>query len=121
MTLADYITLHLTAPFVWGKNDCATFAANWVKEYLGRDYLDGMGDWDTAFKAGRLLSQLGGYEIIMEERLFQRIHPNFAFDGDIALHHNCLRLFSGRYITGPGVSGLVFFNRMEAECAWRCA
>jgi hypothetical protein len=120
MTLPDYILAHLAKPFVWGKNDCVLFAAGWVKLATGRDHIAGPEKWATLLQAERILRKLGGLKAIVDARL-QAINPNFAVDGDLALHQDALRLFSGPHIVGPGATGLVFFSRTEAVCAWRCS
>jgi hypothetical protein len=119
MTLAEYVTACLTVPFAWGYNDCVLFAANWVQIATGKNYLPDQ-KWSSMLQAQRMLKKMGGLESIVDVRL-ERIDKNFAVDGDIALHHDSLRLFSGPHIVGPGIDGLVFFSRMEAVCAWRCA
>lgn len=119
MTLADYITRLLREPFCWGKHDCVTFCANWVKEKTGHDYLAGLGTWTTAKEGMRLVKEMGGLEKALDDRL-TRIHPNLAQDGDIGLYRGRMCIFSGSQIVGPGEKQLVFLNRMEAECAWSC-
>jgi hypothetical protein len=60
---------------------------------------------------------MGGFETILDARL-TRINPKLAKDGDVALYRSAICIFSGPHIVGPGFNGLVFVNRMEAECAW---
>lgn len=117
MTFVDYVTGHLKTPFVWGQHDCVLFAAGWVRHHTGFDYLAGMPPWKSEKKARRLIRRMGGLEKIMDAR-FDRIHPNLARDGDIALYSGCLCLFSGAHIVGPNRDGLAFIDRTKAECAW---
>lgn len=117
MTLAEYITRHLRVPFCWGEHDCCTFAARWVNEATGVDYLAEFGAWSSALTAVRKIRRAGGLEAIVDARL-QRINSNMAKDGDVALYRDSLCLFSGSQIVGPGKEGLVFISRMEAQCAW---
>jgi hypothetical protein len=120
MTLAEYITANLRMPFVWGSHDCVLFAANWIKHSTGIDHLADAPKWTSAIGAARIVKRLGGLEKLIDDR-FDRIHPNLACDGDIALHEGCVCLFSGSRIAAPGQDGLLFFNRTKAECAWRVA
>lgn len=119
MRFSDYIEAKRHKPFVWGQNDCVMFVASWVQITTGRDYLRDVDIWTSEFGATRVLLRMGGLEKILDERL-RRINPHFAEDGDIALHKGCLRLFNDKYIVSPGEKGLVYFGRMEAECAWHC-
>lgn len=120
MTFADYITQNLNKPFVWGQQDCVLFAARWVEIATGRNVLYDVEPWFSEAGAIRVLRSFSGFQSIMD-RKFPRINQHLAVDGDMALHKNCLRLYSGRHICSPGEAGLVFFSRMEAECAWRCS
>lgn len=117
MLLPDYIAAHLDKPFEYGRLDCVLFVANWIKHKTGIDYLDGLPHWASERRALRIVKDLGGLEVAMDRR-FERIHPNLAQDGHIALRRGGLMLFSGPHIVGPGLEQLEFVDRMEAECAW---
>jgi hypothetical protein len=117
MTFPDYITAHLTTPFEWGKLDCALFVARWVKQATGVDHLADVPSWSSAKQAMRMVDDLGGMEAILDAK-FERIHPNMAQDGDIAIYQKTAHLFSGVHIVGTGEKGLVFTSRMKAEGAW---
>ena len=117
VTLADYITSHLSTPFEWGKFDCILFASGWARHATGVDHLAGTPPWASANQAMRAVKALGGIEVILDAR-FDRIHPNMAKDGDLAPYQEAAHLFSGVHIVGPGESGLVFTDRMKADGAW---
>lgn len=117
MTLADYITDHLGKPFVWGGNDCILFTIGWLEHATGRDYLSQYKPWASARQAIAKVADAGGLEGLFDAEL-ERINPNLAVDGDIALIDRTAFLFSGPHIVSVGESGLVFLNRMEAKCAW---
>lgn len=117
MTLADYITQHLGKPFAWGENDCVLFAIGWLEIATGRDYLSAYKPWSSAKEAVRKVDDAGGLESLFDANL-QRINPNFAVDGNIALIDRTAFLFSGPHVVSVGESGLVFLNRMDAKCAW---
>lgn len=118
MILADYIISKLNTPFEWGKNDCVLFASGWVKEFTGKDHLEGLGTWSDKKSAHAEIKRAGGLEKALDDR-FDRIHPNFAIDGDLALLDNCVCLFSGIYVIGPGKDGIKRNNRLLAAIAWR--
>lgn len=120
MMLSDYIIRHMNDPFIWGSNDCVLFAANWIRLATGKDYLNDIEPWFSMRQAIRIQLQHGGLEAIVDRKL-ERINQHVAMDGDIAFHQDGLRIYTGRNIVGPGPGGLVFFDRAEAKCAWRCA
>lgn len=117
MTLPEYLTANLGRKFQWGELDCVTFCARYVELATGVNHLADVPTWTSAKQALRLRRELGGIEKLMDDRL-KRVHPNMAKDGDIALYGKVLCLFSGPHIVGPGHDGLVFINRLRAECAW---
>lgn len=120
MTLHDYIARYLTAPFAWGEQDCFTFAARWVQLASGINCFAGLGTWITASQAARAKQKAGGLAAIFDRHL-QRIEPNFARDGDVAVVNDVALLFVGARICGPSKNGLAFFSRDKAEIAWRAS
>jgi len=119
--LAEHLTAHLATPFAWGTHDCVSFAAAWVQASTGVDHLAGLGQWTTAAQAVRAINKAGGsLEAALDAR-FQRIDPNFAQDGDLALYDGCLCIFSGAHIVGPGKTGLTHNSRVLAQAAWAIA
>lgn len=118
MTLATYITQHLSTPFEWGKHDCVLFVAGWISIKSGKDMLAGIPKWGSAKEAMKLVKELGGIEKLIEDRVY-KIPVNSAVDGDITLHNKSLCIFSGPYIVGAGLDGLEFMDRGVATCAWR--
>jgi hypothetical protein len=118
MTVADYLTANLRTPFEWGKFDCITFAARWVREATGVDHLAGIAAWSSATEGVRRLQELGGIEKLLDER-FERINPHLALDGDLGLYQGAVQIFSGTQLAGAGKTGLIFTCRMQAERAWR--
>lgn len=118
MKLYDYIQAHMKTPFEWGLHDCVLFAAGWVRAATGIDPLAGLPGWDSARSAMRVIHQAGGLEFAIDKR-FQRINPNSARDGDLALYGKCVCVFSGSHIVGPNQNGLEFVKRSCASAAWR--
>lgn len=117
MTLPDYITSSLSRKFEWGSFDCILFTIGWLEHATGRDYLSQYKPWASAKEAIRKVEEAGGLEGLFDAEL-QRIEPNMAVDGDIALIDRTAFLFSGPHIVSVGESGLVFLDRMDAKCAW---
>ena len=117
MRLSDYIEEHANKPFVWGKNDCCTFAVGWVQIKTGRDYLTEHRPWRTAKQASKKLRDLGGLFFLFNETLVS-INPNMAKDGDLTVFDGTACIFSGRHIVSVGEDGLVFRERCGATVAW---
>jgi hypothetical protein len=117
--LATYITEHINRPFEWGEHDCCTFAVGWVQIKTGRDYLAEHRPWRTARQASKKLRALSGLFFLFDENL-TRINPNMAQDGDLTIIDGVASLFSGRHVVAAGMDGLVYKDRVRAECAWRC-
>lgn len=119
MTLPDYIAAHLDKPFKWGANDCCTFAIGWLEIATGRDYLAPYKPWKSAKQAMRKVDKAGGLAYLFDASL-ERINPHMALDGDLTIVNGTASLFTGAYVVSVGDEGLVFTDRTEAVCAWRC-
>lgn len=117
MTLPDYIAARLKEPFAWGTHDCICFVVGWVEIVTGIPHLDRYRPWDSERTAWQIIARLGGLEQEFDKYL-RRIPANFARDGDVTIVGKCAYLFSGSHIVSVGTDGLVFKNRMDAQCAW---
>jgi hypothetical protein len=117
--ISSYIAEHINRPFKWGENDCCTFAIGWLERESGIDYLTEHRPWRTARQASKKLRDLGGLFFLFQKYLKQ-INPNMAQDGDITIIDGTASIFSGRHVVSVGFEGLVYKDRSEAECAWRC-
>jgi hypothetical protein len=117
MTFADYIASHLSKPFQWGSNDCVSFVLNWVHIRSGVNHRATLPDWFDEASAVHAIAQVRGLRHQCDH-LFNRVNPHLAIDGDIALIDRTVYLYSGPHIVAPGVSGLIFNDRMKAKCAW---
>lgn len=118
--LDAYIAACLDRPFRWGSHDCVIFCARWAMARTGRNFFTECGVrqwWKDEEGAKRVLDELGGMVAIVD-RCLPRTDPLTAQDGDVALVERSLHLFMGEYIVGPGLNGLEFRDRMDAECAW---
>ena len=119
MTLPEYIASNRRRPFEWGSFDCVLFVAGWVRLRTGVDQLAGLPAWTSEREARRVIASIGGLSAALDSRLV-RIKPGMAIDGDIGIVENTLGVFTGRHIVAAGQSGLIFIDRMRAECAWAC-
>ena len=78
--LSEYLKAQEQAPFVWGVNDCAHFAAGAAKAITGV----GFGECypcDSALSAARMIKQSGGLLAIADNH-YRRVPVTFAQRGD---------------------------------------
>lgn len=109
-------------PFSWWDQDCVTFAAACVRAQTGVDLVAGVGSrWTTARGATRVLRRHGGLAAAVDGVL-PAITPARAARGDVGLaslgDRECLVIFEGATVVGPGLSGLVRLPREAATRAW---
>lgn len=116
ITLPDYIASKLREPFEYGKNDCVLFTIGWVELATGKKYLPEK-LW-TSEKSALAAIKRRGSLIMAFDKLFRRIPPNYAQDGDIAVVGGVAMLFTGAQLVSVGKEGLLHKSRMLAEFAW---
>lgn len=115
---SDYVAQWLEIPFKWGTADCICFSIGWASQIAEKNLLIPFGFWENKQEAFLTIKKHGGLTRIFN-KLFKRIDPNFAIDGDMAIINSTSYLFVGRFIVGPGDNGLIFKDRTEAKKAWR--
>ena len=118
------ITERLRAPFAWGTNDCALFAADNVLALTGIDPAWGMRGHTSARQAARTLRQLGDLATLVDLNLGASCAPYGAVQGDVVMVPMGGRLALGVYLNaesavGPGAYGLLQTSMANAVCAWR--
>lgn len=117
----------LNAPFRWGSNDCALFAADAVQATTGVDFAAKLRGYRTAREALRIISARGGLVSIATRALGAALAPIFACTGDIALVPSsrgskrvslavCLSCDKAAV---PGAMGLQIVPIDRALCVWR--
>lgn len=63
--LIDFIEGRRERPFSWGENDCATFAADWIRQQTGIDPVaQYRGKYKTAAGAARAMKRYGTGELV---------------------------------------------------------
>lgn len=75
-------------PFVWGKNDCLTFCANYYLAKHGKDYAEQWrGTYTTELEAYRILRKEGGTEPLLTNLGFTKLdNVAMAMRGDVVLY-----------------------------------
>jgi hypothetical protein len=116
------------APFVWGVNDCATFAADGIKAVTGvfrGKYHDEAGALATiaAVCNGSSVADAAAY-CAEKHGLGEWPRPLFARRGDLVVFHNGSNLIaglvhlSGRHLVTVGPSGLYRYPITAIARAW---
>lgn len=114
----EFVESRLSAPFVWGDNDCVLFAVGFAKA-AGIEF-DTPFNWSNKTEALRKIAEFESVEAWCRANL-KEIPPTMAKDGDIFVHLNSVEVFYGPYTIGPGDTGLIFKDRSGATCAFQLA
>ncbi len=119
--LAEYIEAAHRTPHAWGTNDCALWAAGWVRTATGSDYLaDWAGLYQSELGACRLMKKRGyrNPEAVADAHL-TGIPVDLARRGDLLLHpHGALGIcggVNGYFLTATGVTT---FPARQCPRAW---
>lgn len=114
------------APFVWGKHDCALFAADCVQAMTGEDFAAPFrGRYDNALGSVRALKMMGvaSLEEYVVNVLGEPITPTLAMRGDVVMVDTptgmALGVVVGIEAAVVGISGLVYLPRNTWLSAWR--
>lgn len=122
--------------FVYFQHDCATIAADWVRERRGTDPLEGLRAPGGVLEPKSLLTALrhvraaGGFEALASKLLERAALPGRAAQrGDVVLARSGGRIgrvsghsfgiCTGSHIAAPGTDRLVFLPISEGVAAWR--
>lgn len=120
-TWAAFIAERQTAPFVWGTQDCVTFAAGAAFALTGNDPLSGIASWDSEKTAMRALAKRGGL-VSAVSSVLPEIPVAMAHRGDIGLVDGpdgpFLVVIEGLTVVGPGPEGLERLTRGVLLKAW---
>lgn len=119
-----FIAQRRAAPFAWGQNDCALFAADCVRAITGQDPAPpGLRLHKTKKQALRALERHGGLHSIATRALGQPVPASQAGVGDVVLvkvgKRDALAICNGQSAFGPSARGLVAVGMDAATLAWR--
>lgn len=120
--LDSFIEGRLGAPFVWGANDCALFAADAMLALHGVDFAKAYrGKYNTEKAAQRLIKRAGGLSAIVDKAGLDYVeHPAV---GDVVLvgHEDgeSLGVCVGAHVYSVGKAGLVRLPLNSVLRAWR--
>lgn len=122
--LAEFIEARRHAPFAWGLNDCASFAADAAAEQRWDDPLAELrNDRRGALAALRYEHEIGGMRAALTRALGEPKAVTLACRGDVLLFVNdegrdTLAVCLGEQMAGPGVERLAFAPLPSDAAAW---
>lgn len=109
-------------PFRPGRNDCALFAAGWVKQVTGQDLARGWRSTYRSLKRGQQLLEEAGFadHVVMAAAHLPEIAPAFAQVGDLAvLENNAFGIVAGEMIYCLKPEGLGLIPRSAMRRAFQ--
>lgn len=121
--LGTFVQQKESTPFLWGYNDCCSFAADWVALATGRDVMEELRGLTSAKDAFRALALEGGIHQAVSKRLGSAIPPMSAGAGDVVLvstgkRERTLAVCLGNRLIAPGLDGAVFMPLTAGVAAW---
>jgi len=124
LRLEAFVQARRTAPFVWGANDCCTFAADAVAAITGQESaMASLRTYGTAKQAYRTIKRHGGIAAIATQVLGQPVATQFANVGDVVLvtvgKHPALAICNGGTAMDPSAAGIVAMPMSHARMCWR--
>lgn len=122
--LTAYIVAQMRAPFAYGRNDCALFAAGAVKAMTGKDLARGFRGYRSLKEGHQKLKDKGfGDHIALVESLLPEVSVSFAQAGDIAVVNDrdgpALGVVQGEAIYVLRRDGIGLVDLLKAERAFR--
>lgn len=121
-----FVAARRAAPFAWGSNDCALFAADCVQALTGTDpALQGLRAHRTEKQALRSLKRHGGLVGIATAALGAPMSALHANVGDVVLAESggrgLLAICNGSTCLAPSARGLANLSMDTCSLAWRVA
>ncbi|MEL6707607.1 MAG: hypothetical protein AAFP79_04940 [Pseudomonadota bacterium] len=123
--LSEYIVGKRSEPFIWGANDCCTFAAGAVVAMTGFDPMaEYRGRYSTAIGSARALKRIGNTTLEGAwDAKFTPVPIGQAERGDLAFADECVGVIVGGFawfVTAPEAGvGLVRMPRASWDKAWK--
>lgn len=120
--LVEFIDDRAGKAFVWGSNDCATFASDWVRICTGQTLFEA--DYDDVHGAAAELASRGGMEAAVTAVLGEPLpNPLAAQRGDVGLVETegrvSLVVVIGADVIGPGEEHMTALPLTALLKAWR--
>lgn len=110
-------------PFIWGSNDCCTFAASAVEALTGSNPMDSFPPYESEVEAERMVQEGGSLQQLATSCLGAPVAPAMAAVGDIVLVTNAdremLGVCNGTNVLAPGKRGVAVLGMESALVAWK--
>jgi hypothetical protein len=123
LRFSEFGKARVSMPFVWGSNDCCSFAAAGVAAITGRNPMAGVAPYNSEAAAGRLILRAGDLRALASQYLGEPVPPAFAAVGDVVLVMNegreMLAICNGVNAMAPGAAGIVPLGMDAALAAWK--
>jgi hypothetical protein len=118
--LETFVQSKEEVPFLWGFNDCCTFASDWAEMVTGVDPMEELRGLTDPLVAMRTLNRLGGTEQVVSGRFKTSSCPKA---GDIVLFRGAqetktLGVCLGERSAFPGPDGLTYINTNLTGASW---
>jgi hypothetical protein len=118
---AAFIAAREAMPFIWGSNDCGTFAFGAIEALTGVNRLVGIPPWNSELTALLTMRRRGGL-IATVSTLLREIPASHAHRGDVAavmtVDGPFLMVIEGITLVGPSITGLMRHRRDALVKAW---
>jgi hypothetical protein len=125
--LSEFIAERTREVFRWGANDCALFAADWVRLATGRDPAKAFrGAYSTAIGAAKALRAIGAGDLLSTWTSIEGeplASPKLAQRGDVVAVETdegpALAICLGAEVAAMSPDGIAFLPLAAAIVAWR--
>lgn len=123
LRLEAFARARTEAPFAWGSNDCALFAADAVHALTGERLCEELRGYDSARQAIRILLEQGGVQGLATKALGGPIPVAMAAVGDVVTvrtgKREAMAICNGGTAIAAGPEGMVAVPMAFATAAWR--
>ena len=119
--LFAYLQDKVVQPFVWGTNDCCTFAAGAIQDITGESVFEP--SYSNAFEAQTFMESVGSIEAWMTDKFGEPVARLLGRRGDIALlsleDRDLLSVVIGDQVVAPGSEHALFYAIEHCTKVWR--
>jgi hypothetical protein len=120
--LINHLEASADSLFVWGKNDCALWCADWILTITGNDLAhDLRGKYSTQLQADTLLKNMG-FDTVADyaDKLLKTQPITLAQRGDIVLHpQGALGICDGHFSHFLMSIGLTTIPTLRCQKSWK--
>lgn len=119
LRLEAFTQARSSAPFAWGSNDCALFAADAVEAMTGVHTCPDLRGHSNVREGVRALARIGGVRALASRALGDPVPASFARVGDVVTvrtgKREALAICNGQTAISPGIA----VPMKQALAAWK--